>query len=160
ELLAEETDETAAGLRALDKKLREKHENGEWQQLGLLVATMNHLNRAKTEHFMGALSVAILGLRPEVSGIPLMMRTEQTFVASARFNNQGKTDRFMEMLLDQRPELAGLPFLLGAACRANKERSQAFSRAVSEIRSRFLRRVFNVKASEPWERFIAGTDEN
>src|SRR5262249_51415171 len=42
----------------------------------------------------------------------------------------------------------------------NKERSQAFSRAVSEIRSRFLRRVFNVKASEPWERFIAETDEN
>jgi hypothetical protein len=42
------------------------------------------------------------------------------------FLNQKKTDGFVEALVSVRRDLAGLPFIMGDACRMTQERSQAF----------------------------------
>jgi hypothetical protein len=48
-------------------------------------------------------------------------------------NEQG-TDHFLKVLRPRRPDLAGLPFVMGDACRQRKEQSQAFVLAVDEVR--------------------------
>jgi hypothetical protein len=62
---------------------------------------------------------------------------EQTALAIARVNhlNQKKSDRFMEALLETRPDLAGLPVAMGEACRTKGERSQQFASAVATVRA-------------------------
>jgi hypothetical protein len=49
--------------------------------------------------------------------------------------NVTKTDAFVEALLSNRRDLAGLPFALGDACRTGSERSKQFKLAVATIRS-------------------------
>jgi hypothetical protein len=55
----------------------------------------------------------------------------------ARINhlNKEKPDHFMHVLLEERADLRGLPFLLGDACRTKGERSRQFTRAIQLIRS-------------------------
>jgi hypothetical protein len=48
--------------------------------------------------------------------------------------NAKKTDAFMTALLDRRPDLAGLPFAMGDACRTHGERSRQLTRAVALVR--------------------------
>lgn len=51
-------------------------------------------------------------------------------IAGINFLNQKRTDHFMEVLLENRPDLAGLPFVLGAACRLGKPEQEKFTAAV------------------------------
>jgi hypothetical protein len=48
--------------------------------------------------------------------------------------NAKKTDAFMAALLENRPDLAGLPFVMGDDCRTAGERRDRFAAAVGEVR--------------------------
>jgi hypothetical protein len=69
-----------------------------------------------------------------------MLREQEAFkktahlIAKINHVNQKGTDRFVKALRDSRDDLAGLPFLLGDACRLSKERSRAFVTGVSLAR--------------------------
>jgi hypothetical protein len=56
-------------------------------------------------------------------------------IAKINFVNGESPDRFMERLLAQRPDLAGLPFTLGESCRLPKEQRAQFQLQVGELRS-------------------------
>ncbi len=62
-----------------------------------------------------------------------------------RLNAKG-TDHFMTLLRDQRPDLAGLPFVLGNACRLGTERGKAFVTGVAMARGSMPREP---EANEP-----------
>lgn len=55
----------------------------------------------------------------------------------ARINhlNKVKQDRFMEALLESRPDLASLPFQLGDSCRQSAMRSRHFHQAATQVRA-------------------------
>jgi hypothetical protein len=55
-------------------------------------------------------------------------------LAKIKHVNQKKTDAYMELLLSQRSDLAGLPFLLGDACRTKGERRTFFAATTKHIR--------------------------
>ena len=55
-------------------------------------------------------------------------------IANINFLNLNKTDRFMELLIANRPDLAGLSFVMGDACRMDAERGKLFQVAVREAR--------------------------
>jgi hypothetical protein len=69
------------------------------------------------------------------------LKLEQTVEHTARtidrihHLNQKKTDAFMEALLANRLDLAGLPFAMGDSCRLNEERSRQFAYAVTSMRN-------------------------
>lgn len=48
--------------------------------------------------------------------------------------NENKTDGFIQELGRERPDLTGLPFAMGDACRTTGERSKQFARAVATVR--------------------------
>ena len=62
--------------------------------------------------------------------------TEQAAHQLAKINhlNAKKTDAFMAALLENRPDLAGLPFAMGDDCRTSAERSKLFAQAVATVR--------------------------
>ena len=62
------------------------------------------------------------------------MRTTAFGIAKINLVNSRGTDQFMKELLKTRPDLAGLPFLLGDACRLSKDRGVAFTHHVDSIR--------------------------
>lgn len=47
--------------------------------------------------------------------------------------NKKKTDRFMELLIEHRPDLAGLPLVMGDACRLKKGERNQFKAAVEVL---------------------------
>jgi hypothetical protein len=53
----------------------------------------------------------------------------------ARINhlNETGTDHFVKMLRQERPDLAGLPFVMGDACRQSKGMRQAFATEVAQV---------------------------
>lgn len=50
------------------------------------------------------------------------------------FLNKHKTDRFVELLVENRPDLAGIPFAMGDACRLKEEDRRQFMNAVDLLR--------------------------
>jgi hypothetical protein len=48
--------------------------------------------------------------------------------------NAKKTDEFMRALIASRPDLAGMPFIMGDDCRTAGERSRLFAQAVNTVR--------------------------
>jgi hypothetical protein len=71
------------------------------------------------------------------TGVELLVQEEVKAIAHqiAKINhlNKEKSDRFMELLLAERPDLAGLPVQMGDQCRLSSVRSQHFSRAVAMV---------------------------
>ncbi|MBP3960729.1 HEAT repeat domain-containing protein [Gemmata sp. G18] len=65
--------------------------------------------------------------------------TERAAHQLAKINhmNAKKTDAFMAALVENRPDLAGLPFAMGDDCRTSGERSKQFGHAVATIRRSF-----------------------
>jgi hypothetical protein len=55
-------------------------------------------------------------------------------IAKINHLNGKKTDGFLEALLSERPDLTGLPFAMGDACRTKGERSKQFALAVATVR--------------------------
>jgi hypothetical protein len=54
-------------------------------------------------------------------------------IAKINHLNKEKPDRFMEVLLKERPDLAGLPFQMGTDCRLSSTRSLYFKKAVAIV---------------------------
>jgi hypothetical protein len=61
---------------------------------------------------------------------------KETAFTLAKINvlNGRETDAFMKALLDDRPDLSGLPFAMGDSCRTKGERSRQFTIAVNTVR--------------------------
>jgi hypothetical protein len=55
-------------------------------------------------------------------------------LAAINYLNEKKTDHFMEELLRHRPDLAGLPFALGDACRHDRAHARKFSVALVMVK--------------------------
>jgi hypothetical protein len=55
-------------------------------------------------------------------------------IAKVNHLNARKTDGFLEALRGERPDLTGLPFAMGDACRTKGERSRQFALAVATVR--------------------------
>jgi hypothetical protein len=55
-------------------------------------------------------------------------------IAKVNHLNDKKADGFVEALRGERPDLAGLPFAMGDACRTKGERSRQFALAVAAVR--------------------------
>ncbi|MCI0702830.1 MAG: hypothetical protein L0241_17250 [Planctomycetia bacterium] len=55
--------------------------------------------------------------------------------------NAKKTDAFMVALLENRPDLSGLPFVMGDDCRTSGERTKQFTIAVNTVRQALAGRV-------------------
>jgi hypothetical protein len=55
-------------------------------------------------------------------------------IAKVNHLNAKKTDGFLKALRGERPDLAGLPFAMGDACRTKGERSRQFTIAVNMVR--------------------------
>jgi hypothetical protein len=66
-------------------------------------------------------------------------------IAKINHLNSGKTDGFIEALRGQRPDLIGLPFAMGDACRTKGERSRQFANAATMVR-RSLQQAQGVRA--------------
>ena len=62
--------------------------------------------------------------------------TEQAAHQLAKINhlNAKKADAFMGALIENRPDLAGLPFAMGDDCRSGPERARQFTQAVATVR--------------------------
>lgn len=63
--------------------------------------------------------------------------TERTAHQLAKINhlNAKKADAFMGALVESRPDLAGLPFVMGDDCRTGPERAKQFTQAVEYVRA-------------------------
>jgi hypothetical protein len=66
-------------------------------------------------------------------------------IAKINHLNSRKTDGFVEALRGQRPDLTGLPFAMGDACRTKGERSRQFANAATMVR-RSLQQAQGVRA--------------
>jgi hypothetical protein len=62
------------------------------------------------------------------------MRHNAHLVAKVNFLNQKEADGFLKTLVAHRSDLQGLPFVMGAAARANKASIMAFHEALAKIR--------------------------
>ncbi|WP_082840194.1 HEAT repeat domain-containing protein [Gemmata sp. SH-PL17] len=73
--------------------------------------------------------------KPEKVG-PEVNLVERTAHQMAKINhmNAKKTDAFMSVLLESRPDLAGMPFAMGDDCRVDGERAKYFTQAVNTVR--------------------------
>jgi hypothetical protein len=60
-------------------------------------------------------------------------------IAKINHLNDKKTDGFIEALQSERPDLTGLPFAMGDACRTKGERSKQFAIAVATVRQALSR---------------------
>jgi hypothetical protein len=72
-------------------------------------------------------------LSKELSNEEATKRTAHT-IAKINHLNGKKTDGFLEALRGERPDLFGLPFAMGDACRIKGERSRQFTLAVATVR--------------------------
>src|SRR5262249_50854446 len=85
--------------------------------------------------------------------LPRNLDPEKTTKAMARqiakinFLNKKKTDGFMEHLLVQRKDLAGLQFAMGDACRMKEGQRELFAHAVEAIRTG-LQKEINISVGE------------
>jgi hypothetical protein len=63
------------------------------------------------------------------------METTAHVMAKINYLNLKKTDGFMLAMIEQRPDLRGVPFLMGDECRTRKEQARLLRRAVDHIHS-------------------------
>jgi hypothetical protein len=88
----------------------------------------------------GALLVEDLSQVPEVAfqeplaKTPDALRSTAHTMAKINHLNRKKADGFMEALLRERPDLAGLPMAMGDSCRMKGDRTQFFSQALATIK--------------------------
>lgn len=73
----------------------------------------------------------------ETAGVHPAEAAKQAAHQLAKINhlNAKKTDAFMAALLESRPDLAGLPFVMGDDCRTDPKRGMHFQAAVTTVRT-------------------------
>jgi len=73
--------------------------------------------------------------RPAKDAAPAdLMKDTAHQLAKMNHMNAKKTDAFMTALLESRPDLSGMPFVMGDDCRTTGERSKQFTQAVAVVR--------------------------
>ncbi len=74
-----------------------------------------------------------------------LVELEQTAHQMAKIKHVNKkgTDAFLKALIANRPDLGGVPFLMGDACRKNQEQSNDFAMAVTVVRQ-LMQQSFNI----------------
>lgn len=74
---------------------------------------------------------------PPAKATPVDRTIQQTAhqIAKIHFLNAKKTDAFMEKLVGQRPDLAGLPLTLGEKCRHKGDQARLFQMALQTVRN-------------------------
>jgi hypothetical protein len=109
---------------------------------------------------------------PEVSlhePLPADMTADKAFqeigglIVKINHINKDKPDHFMTVLLGERADLRGLPFVMGDSCRSSGERNQKFNRAVQSVRESARHVLGPVKLTEEqvdqvWVNFRACCD--
>src|SRR5262249_7295952 len=73
--------------------------------------------------------------------------------------NKDKKDRFIETLLAERPDLAGLPFVMGDACRMPVARSRHFARSVGMVHNSLNGQQSEVAFLQNFSQACLGDDE-
>jgi hypothetical protein len=71
---------------------------------------------------------------PELPGSEWRKRKALTSAAALHLNGK-EEDGYVKAVLASRPDLAGLPFAMGAACRTNGDRARAFKEAAESVSS-------------------------
>jgi hypothetical protein len=94
-------------------------------------ALVDHLAKVPEMQFQQPLRTGNQWFPP--SPETLMKQTAHQ-VAKINFLNRNQPDHFLEVLLENRPDLAGLPFVMGDACRLDKKRGESFRAAVLQVR--------------------------
>lgn len=61
----------------------------------------------------------------------------QTLIRQIKDENNVERDRFLVNQIKHRPELRGLPFVMGDACRMDQEKSRTFQNTVEAVRTSF-----------------------
>lgn len=77
------------------------------------------------------------------------MKRTAHLIAKVNHLNAKKPDGFLEALLGERPDLAGLPMAMGDACRIKGERSRQLTRAVTTVRIAMRQHAFVTAPSFP-----------
>jgi hypothetical protein len=89
-----------------------------------------------------------LGVSPNEQEKRELIKKVAHQIAKINYINLGKPDRFMELLVENRPDLTGLPFVLGDACRLKKDQSRRFREAALEVRCFFEREILVAPADK------------
>jgi hypothetical protein len=79
--------------------------------------------------------------------------TVTRMTAKINAENRHETDRFMHLLVEHRPDLAGLPFVLGKACRLEKLRSRAFASTVNMVQDSLRKMKTSGSLDDFWANF-------
>jgi hypothetical protein len=72
--------------------------------------------------------------RPKITPDGKLIEEAAHQLAKINHLNAKKTDAFMTALIESRPDLAGMPFIMGDDCRTSGERSRLFAQAVNTVR--------------------------
>jgi hypothetical protein len=87
--------------------------------------------------------------------VPEAMKQTAHTIAKVNHVNAKKADRFMDELRGTRPDLDGLPFAMGDACRTTGERTRQFTAAVNAVRGSLLvARQTGIPAPTPQSGFV------
>jgi hypothetical protein len=73
-------------------------------------------------------------VRPKITHDGKLTEAIAHQLAKINHMNAKKTDAFMSELIRSRPDLAGMPFVMGDDCRTSGERSRHFAQAVNTVR--------------------------
>jgi hypothetical protein len=76
-------------------------------------------------------------------------------IAKVNHLNAKKTDAFMDALRGARPDLSGLPFMMGDDCRIKGDRSRELTRAVNTVRNALRQQAGVVSGSVVTAQFVA-----
>jgi hypothetical protein len=94
----------------------------------LKAPTQKDIDSAKTQEEKQKLTQQINEVRDE------SFKQAAYMLAKINHLNQKGTDQFVKHLMENRPDLAGLPFMMGDACRMSQNVSRQFISEVSQVR--------------------------
>jgi hypothetical protein len=86
------------------------------------------------------------------------MKETAHLIARINHLNEKGTDQFLKILRQERPDLAGLPFVMGDACRQSKDQQAAFAMEVASVQGArsSIDEAFTSEEPEPfWTRYKA-----
>ena len=89
-----------------------------------------------TNHLARVPEVAVDDLPANITPATAKRRI-QDLIAKIKNENAVKQDQFLVLHMSRRPELRGLPFVMGDACRRVDEKARSFQSAVEAVRNAF-----------------------
>ena len=117
---------------------------------------VDDLSRVPEVHFQKPIVINVM--KEDQLAVHARKNKLQTAYQMAKMNflNQQKRDRFLETLIAQRPDLAGLPFAMGDACRVKESDLPGFRKEVALVRTTFNNLSFTLP--DPPTRPVTGPE--